>query len=157
MSTPISNYPNALWNDFKTKFLSVADKHAPIRQRRVKSEYKSWLTNQIKRMSYYRDYLKRQSIKLGSTLTYDKAYKRCKNKLNDLISNGKNSKESWQTINELLNKRSKTTQIKQLMIINDLRQIINEIWTNSGCSSAICKLKVYLGLLHVSPVLSIYS
>jgi hypothetical protein len=34
---------------------------------------------------------------------------------------------------------------------------INEVWTNSGCSSAICKLKVYLGLLHVSPVLSIYS
>jgi hypothetical protein len=26
----ISNDPNALWNDFKTKFLSVADKHAPI-------------------------------------------------------------------------------------------------------------------------------
>ena len=38
-----------------------------------------------------------------------------------------------------------------------LRQIINEVWTNSGCSSAICKLKVYLGLLHISPVLSIYS
>jgi hypothetical protein len=36
-------------------------------------------------------------------------------------------------------------------------RIINEVWTNSGCSSAICKLKVYLGLLHVSPVLSIYS
>ena len=32
------------------------------------------------------------------------------------------------------------------------RQIINEVWTNNGCSSAICKLKVYLGLLHVSPV-----
>jgi hypothetical protein len=26
-----------------------------------------------------------------------------------------------------------------------------------NCSSAICKLKVYLGLLHVSPVQSIYS
>jgi hypothetical protein len=78
-------------------------------------------------MSYHRDYLKRQSIKLGST-TYDKAYKRCKNKLNSLtkktkeeyfkakLSNAKNSKESWQANNELLNKRSKTTQIKQLNI-----------------------------------------
>jgi hypothetical protein len=70
MNTSISNDPNALWNDFKIKFLSVADKHAPIRQRRVKSEYKPWLTNQIKQMSYHRDYLERQSIKLGST-TYD--------------------------------------------------------------------------------------
>ncbi len=46
--------PNALWNDFKNKFLSVADKHAPIRQLRVKSEYKPWLTNEIKQMSYHK-------------------------------------------------------------------------------------------------------
>ncbi len=62
-------------NDFKNRFLSVADKHAPIRQRRVKSElYKPWLTNEIKQMSYHRDYLKKQSIKLRSA-NYDKAYK----------------------------------------------------------------------------------
>jgi hypothetical protein len=152
MNTSISNDPNALWNDFKTKFLSVADKHAPIRQRRVKSEYKPWLTNQIKQMSYHRDYLKRQSIKLGST-TYDKAYKRCKNKLSSLIkktkeeyfkaklSNAKNSKESWQAINELLNKRSKTTQIKQLNIndrvITDDDKIadsFNEYFSTIGCT-----------------------
>ena len=38
------NDPNSLWNDFKTTFLSVADKHTPIRQRRVRSEHKSWPT-----------------------------------------------------------------------------------------------------------------
>ena len=127
----ILNDPNALWNDFKTKFLSVADKHAPIRQRRVRSEYKPWLTNEIKQMSYHRDYLKKKSIKLRST-NYDEAYKRCKNKLNNLIketkheyfrnklSNAENSKESWQTINELLNKRPKTTEVKELDIDGQL-------------------------------------
>ena len=84
----ILNDPNALWNDFKTKFLSVADKHAPIRQCRVRSEYKPWLTNEIKQMSYHRDYLKKQSIKLRSA-NYDEAYKRCKNKLNSLIKETK--------------------------------------------------------------------
>ena len=103
-------------------------------------------------MSYHRDYLKRQSINLGST-TYDKAYKRCKNKLNSLIkktkeeyfkaklSNAKNSKESWQAINELLNKRSKTTQIKQLNIndrvITDDDKIadsFNEYFSTIGCT-----------------------
>ena len=56
-------------------------------------------------MSYHRDYLKNQSFKQRST-NYGKAYKRCKNKLNDLInetkneyfrnklSNAKNSEES---------------------------------------------------------------
>ena len=82
-------------------------------------------------MSYHRDYLKKQSIKLRST-DYDKAYKRCKNKLNNLIkeskneyfrnklSNAENSKESWQTINELLNKKPKTTEVKELDINGQL-------------------------------------
>ena len=82
-------------------------------------------------MSYHRDYLKKQSIKLRST-NYDEAYKRCKNKLNSLIketkheyfrnklSNAENSKESWQTINELLNKRPKTTEVKELDIDGQL-------------------------------------
>ena len=131
LDSAILTDPNALWNDFKNKFLSVADKHAPIRQRRVKSEYKPWLTNEIKQMSYHRDYLKKQSIKLRSA-NYDKAYKRCKNKLNNLIketkqeyfrdklSNAKNSKESWRTINELLNKKPKTSEIKELDINGQL-------------------------------------
>ena len=130
LDSAILNDPNALWNDFKTKFLSVADKHS-IRQRHVRSEHKPWLTNEIKHMSYHRDYLKKQSIKQRST-DYDKAYKRCKNKLNNLIketkneyfrnklSNAKNSKESWQTINELLNKKPKTTEVKELDINGQL-------------------------------------
>ncbi|CAB3995392.1 Hypothetical predicted protein, partial [Paramuricea clavata] len=101
----------------------------PIRQRRVKSEYKPWLTNEIKQMSYRRDYLKKQSIKLRSAY-YDN--KRCKNKLNNLIketkqeyfrdklSNAKNSKESWRTINELLNKKPETSEVKELDINGQL-------------------------------------
>ena len=131
LDSAILNDPNALWNDFKTKFLSVADKHALIRQRRVRTEDKPWLTNEIKHMSYHRDYLKKQPIKQRST-DCDKAYKRCKNKLNNLIketkneyfrnkpSNAKNSKESWQTINELLNKKPKTTEVKELDINGQL-------------------------------------
>ena len=70
-----SDDPNQLCRDFKTKFFSIADKHAPIKQRRVKSEYKPWLTNEIKQLSYHRDYLKRQAIRLKSAY-YDTAYKK---------------------------------------------------------------------------------
>ena len=75
-----SNDPNELWSDFKTKFLTIADKHAPIKQRRVKSEFKPWITNEIRRLSYHRDYLKRQAIRLRSVY-YETAYKKCKNKV----------------------------------------------------------------------------
>ena len=57
---------------------------------------------------------------------YETAYKKCKNKITNLIrtskenyfkaklSDSKNSKESWQFINELLNKNSKTSQIREI-------------------------------------------
>ena len=76
---------------------------------------------------YHRDYLKRQSFCFTSS-NYNEAYKRCKNKLNKLIkmteeeyfktkfSNANNSKDSWQAVNELLNKKPKSTQVKQLNV-----------------------------------------
>ena len=43
------NNPDVLWEDFKTKFLLVADVHAPQITRKVKSEYTPWMTNNIKK------------------------------------------------------------------------------------------------------------
>ena len=79
----VTNDPNILWNDWKTKFLTIAEKHAPMRQRRVKSDYKPWLTDQIKKLCYQRDFLKKQAAKFRSA-TYDSAYKRHKNYVRDL-------------------------------------------------------------------------
>ena len=65
-----------------------------------------------------------------NSVNYFQAYKQCKNQVNKCIkqtkrtyynsklANSNNSKESWQTINELLNRESKTTKINQI-IIND--------------------------------------
>ena len=68
-----SDDPNVLWNNFKTKFLAIAQKHAPLRQRRVKHKHKLWLTNEIKQLIFHRDYLKRQSVRVSST-DYHAAY-----------------------------------------------------------------------------------
>ena len=65
----------------KIVFLHVAEKHAPTRQRRVKSDYKPWLTEHIKKQCYHRDFLKKQAVKLKSAY-YDTAYKRHKNYVN---------------------------------------------------------------------------
>ena len=123
--SPASNDPNELWGDFRLKFLSIAGKHAPVKQRRVKREFKPWITSEIKHLIYHRDYLKRQAIRLRSVY-YETAYKKCKNEITNLIrtskenyfkaklSDSKNSKESWQFLNELLNKKNKTSQIREI-------------------------------------------
>jgi hypothetical protein len=58
------------------------------------------------------DYLKKKAVSLNSHY-YFLAYKQCKNQLNKC-------KESWQTINELLNRKSKTTAINE----NESNQIM---------------------------------
>ena len=55
------------WEDFKTKFLLVADVHAPQITR--KSEYTPWITNSIKqkinkKQIYHRDFVKKKQLKM---------------------------------------------------------------------------------------------
>ena len=88
-----------------------------------------WLTDKIKRLCYQRDFLKKQAV-IFKSVAYDRAYKRHKNYVNRLIKatkedyfktklgNAKNSYHSWQAINSLLNKKSKTTEIPELKIGN---------------------------------------
>ena len=46
-----------LWHDFKSAFVSVADRHAPIIQRRVRwIDNGSWLNKEIKSVMRQRDY-----------------------------------------------------------------------------------------------------
>lgn len=116
-------------------------------------------------MSYHRDYLKRKAIRLGST-SHNEVYERCKNDLNNLIkttkkegfksklSNVINSKESWQAINELLNKKSKTTQVKELkvndQIITGDKNIANNL--NQYFSTIGCKLAENIQDSYIDPL-----
>ena len=79
-------HPDAAWHTWKMLFLGVADHHAPLKTRKVKSEYNPWMTNKIKSLSYHRDFLKKKAIKHNST-RYHELYKDCRNNLNQLIKN----------------------------------------------------------------------
>ena len=104
----------------------IANKHAPLRQRGGKCGYCRWRTNEIRKQSHRRDYLKKAISLNSNSVYYFQTNKQCKNQLNKCINetkrlyynsklaNSKNSKESWQTINELLNRKSKTTTINEI-------------------------------------------
>ena len=121
--------PDAAWHTWKMLFLGVADHHSPLKTRKVKSEYNPWMTNEIKSLSYHRDFLKKKAIKHNST-RYHELYKDCRNNLNQLIKNtkaeyfkhklenSKNCKDGWKTINEFLNKKSKSTIINKIKTEN---------------------------------------
>ena len=119
------NNANIAWHVWKETFLAVADTHAPVLKRKVKSEHNPWMTNWIKTIIHHRDFLKKKAVK-HSSQRYHELYKNCRNIVNKLIKdtkatcvknkleNIKNSKEGWKTINLLLNKKSKSTQIHKI-------------------------------------------
>ena len=109
----------------------VADVHAPQITRKVKSEYTLWMTNNIKKQIYHRDFLKKKAIKTGSENMFV-AYKKSRNALNKLIKDTKrnyytsalndaknNPTNMWDTIDKLTNKKSKTTTITKLNLSNE--------------------------------------
>ena len=104
----------------------IIEKHAPLRERRVTERFSPWITPELKQLLRARDKLKIKAVKAKSQLLMN-AYKqmRCKaNNLNRKLKrehfsskielNKGNIKETWKTINQLVNKRSKTTEISTI-------------------------------------------
>ena len=104
------NDPNEIWKVWKTIFLAIADKHAPLRHRKVRSNYNPWITAEIKNLSHHRDFLKKKAVTHNS-IYYFNEYKKCRNNLNKTIKDTKSNyyknkfnackdhKENWKLIN----------------------------------------------------------
>ena len=50
--------PNEMWDVWKSLFLEVINKHAPMRKRKVKSKSSPWITSELRRKMRKRDFLK---------------------------------------------------------------------------------------------------
>ena len=54
--------PNEMWDIWKSLFLEVINKHAPMRKRKVKSKSSPWITAELRRKMRKSDFLKNQEI-----------------------------------------------------------------------------------------------
>ena len=119
----MSNNVNTLANDWSALFSSLIEKHAPLREMRVSEKYCPWIDKHLKGLMINRDRLKKVALKSKSPSIVD-SNRQARNEVNSLniqlkkqqfaakISEYKgNMKETWKTINELLNKRSKSSNI----------------------------------------------
>ena len=138
-----SSDANLLVQQFSDVFSQVIKKHAPLRQIRVSEKYCPWINSDSKNLIRTRDELKRSAVKHKSQHLMN-SYKQYRNQANALneklkkqyssnkINNNKgNMNDSWQTINQLLNKRSQSTNIVSLkessQTIFDKQRISNKI------------------------------
>ena len=58
--------PNEMWEAWKSLFLEIVNKHAPIRKRKVKSKSSPWISPELRQKMKKRDFLKKQAVKQNS-------------------------------------------------------------------------------------------
>jgi hypothetical protein len=64
--------PNVSWQAWKSIFLEILDRHAPIRCKRTRGTSVPWITSNVKRLMRNRDFHKEQARKHAASAHWDK-------------------------------------------------------------------------------------
>ena len=115
-------------HNFTSVLSIVIERYAPMVEKRVSDKYSPWLSSELKCLFKTRDKIKISAVKNKSEILMS-AYRQLRNKATKLNKEAKrayftnkiqasegNLKETWATINKLVNKRSKTTNISSLTV-----------------------------------------
>ena len=125
-------------------FVGILDKHAPVLKSKGKNTYSPWVTSELIRKRRARDVLKTRAVEMSFEVLMQ-AYRNLRNQIdreNDLLKreyfsrkiyeNDGNIKETWNTINKLIDRRSKTTEIPYLLhLLRDEITLLEKwMWDN---------------------------
>ena len=118
--------PNDIWIKWKSMFLNVCDKHAPVRTRRIRKSKSPWISAHLKDLMHHRDRLKIKAIKSKDSRDWS-VFKKTRNRVNTEIRNAKktyynntfdkyssNPRKIWQTINEV------TSRVNNKSVFNEI-------------------------------------
>ena len=115
---------NTIIEQWSRLFSFFLEKHSPIRNNRVFEKFSPWLTKDFHTMSATRDRIRKLAVKSKSQILMQ-AYRQIRNRVNKLNLDFKRGfftkkilyyagdvKGSWKVINQVLNKKSKTTHVQ---------------------------------------------
>ena len=132
------------WSNWKSDFIKISDKHAPLRNVRVKERYNPWITSDIINLMYKRDYLHEKAAKEGDCNGNNhwwNEYKDARNQVTseivkakkkyfDEISNNmqNNPKKMWRELSKITGKKQGECQIPSDITCDDF----NKYFVNVG-------------------------
>ena len=125
---------NVIRNECYTRFLHifnrVSNKHAPLKKAKIKHKaYKTWITSGLKKSMKVRDKLYKKWL-VTRNLVFLTKYKLYRNKItiinkiyrdkfyNDILTKSDSTKEMWDNINVLINKKRASSHIEKLQVDN---------------------------------------
>ena len=135
----ITDDPNEMWTIWKTWFLDVLNRHAPISDITIKGNNLPYITMEVRQMIRQRDYLRKKANKTGSNIL-QQAFQQIRNKMTytvrklrteyyskTLKKNEGDLKKTWKIFMQAMCKDNKTTKIDHInindTIINDKQKI----------------------------------
>jgi hypothetical protein len=120
----LHNDPNDMWTEWLNLFMSVIDKHAPFKKKRIGKRKSPWITSHVVQKICERDYLKRQvDITCDDEIWLQ--YKKARNETNNTIRQAeqnyfitnieaarKDPRKTWRLVNN--RKVSDVTSVKKV-------------------------------------------
>ena len=111
--------PNAMWEIWKSIFLEVLDKHAPLQHKKLRSKKVPWITSSIKELINRRGKLKRKAI--FTSLEQDWLnYKISRNEVNIKLRNAKRNYYSTQIAGHKLYPKRALGRQNKPRVVNEL-------------------------------------
>ena len=115
-----------MWRKWKNLFLTVCERHAPMKTKRTRNSKAAWITTILKKRMNYRDRLKRKAIKTNDPSIWNQ-FRMVRNQVNQEIKIAKQAyyknafsncsgdqRKTWKIINELTARRSNKTVINEI-------------------------------------------
>ena len=124
---------NSAWSKWKELFLSVCNKHAPIRHKVLRGIICPWLTSATKKLMNERDSFLRKARKTGSEVDWS-TYRRLRNQVsnrikiekrryqrNEIQNNFANPKSFWRAMKSIFpNKERKSSTVQSIITCQEL-------------------------------------
>ena len=125
-----------MWAIWKSFFLDVLNKHAPLAKIKVKENSLPYVTTEVRRLIRQREFLQKKASKTGSTylwqapqrLTHEVTYMLRKLRSdyysNQIEENSSDMKRTWKILKQAMNNEIKTVNIDK--IVSDNHEITDK-------------------------------
>lgn len=111
---------NEKWDLFKQHFIETSNKHAPMVKRRLKKRVNPWMSSDIVKLMYKRDYYKKKAISADNSAQLWQLYKETRNLVNKEVKRAKktyfkdkvdecngDSKKLWKVLHQVTGGKNK--------------------------------------------------
>ena len=117
------------WQKWKDTFITISDTHAPFKTARLKSRRNNWVTSDIVKLMYNRDYLHKKAVKSKDPTRSNKTwqlYRKARNFVTLTIKNAK-LRYNESMINQYRNKPKELWKHIKRVVPKESNVVLNEI------------------------------